>query len=120
MLQEKPTVSKARKSGGNYLPREKRIGRDGNIQTKAEQRAERTLRGLPPDYAGRAAQSTVDAVVFELRDGAAQLSNARTQDRLSECSPTQIKEVIERLGKLASLYPAITDQLLESLRGLLS
>jgi hypothetical protein len=88
--------------------------------TAVNVRAECILRGLPPDYAGRAAQSTLDAVVFELREyGVAQLDNAQTKARLAQLSEAQTKELIERLSKLASLYPAISGELLDNLKELI-
>jgi hypothetical protein len=89
-------------------------------KSTAEQRAERIMRGLPPDFAGRAAQSTVDAAVFELREyGAAQLNNAQTKARLAQLSAAQIKEVIDRLNRIADRHPAITQELIEDLKELL-
>jgi hypothetical protein len=60
-----------------------------------------------------AAQSTVEAVMFELReDGLAALAAASCRRRLVDLSKTQIKECIVRLGRLRPQYPKITDDLL--------
>lgn len=68
---------------------------------------------------GRAAYSTVEAVMYELRThGVAQLSKPNCQRRLSELSNDQVREVIERLHRMRPTYPAITDDLLLTLSGL--
>jgi hypothetical protein len=60
-----------------------------------------------------AAPSTVEAVMYELRTyGVAALAGANCQRRLSELSPDQLVEVIQRLMNLRPKYPAITDQLI--------
>jgi hypothetical protein len=60
-----------------------------------------------------AAASTVEALMFSLRErGAAALSEADCRHRLADLSSVQIREVIARLMKLRSRYPAITDDLL--------
>jgi hypothetical protein len=60
-----------------------------------------------------AASSTVEAVMYELRTyGIAALAGANCQRRLSELSPDQVRDVIVRLDRLRSNYPAISDKLL--------
>jgi hypothetical protein len=60
-----------------------------------------------------AAPSTVEAVMFELREyGIAALAGGNCQRRLAELSRDQVAEVIVRLDRLRSKYPAITDNLL--------
>jgi hypothetical protein len=62
---------------------------------------------------GRAASSTVAALMYEMRTyGLAALAGANCRRRLSELSQPQLVEVIERLMKLRAKYPAITDELL--------
>lgn len=64
----------------------------------------------------RAAASTVEAVMYELRTyGAAQLTKANCQRRLGMLSPEQMREVITRLIKLRPQYSAISDELLRQL-----
>ena len=46
---------------------------------------------------GRAAQSTVDAIMFSLRDGVRALSRPDTLRRLSELDDLQLREVVVRL-----------------------
>lgn len=66
-----------------------------------------------PHRFGRAAHSTVEAVMHELRTyGIAQLKKPNCQRRLSELSNAQVRKVIERLERLRPKYPAITDELL--------
>ena len=60
-----------------------------------------------------AAPSTVEALMFELRQGGtAALQNPATLRRLAALSRTQVRDVIARLMKLRSAYPAVTDDLL--------
>jgi hypothetical protein len=60
-----------------------------------------------------AAPSTIEAVMYELRTyGMAATAGANCQRRLSELSPDQLVEVIQRLMNLRPQYPAITDKLL--------
>lgn len=60
-----------------------------------------------------ATEVTVEALMYSLRSrGAAALTEPDTQRRLSELSPDQLKEVIERLERLRPKYSAITDNLL--------
>jgi hypothetical protein len=62
---------------------------------------------------GRAAASTVEALMYELRThGLAALAGPNCRRRFSELSQLQLVEVIERLMKLRPKYPAITDELL--------
>jgi hypothetical protein len=64
-------------------------------------------------FEGRAAASTVDAVVYELRThGLAQLGKPNCQRRLGDLSPEQLREVIARLIRLRPRYPKIDDALL--------
>ena len=66
-----------------------------------------------PAPAKRAAASTIEALMFSLRErGAAALSEKVTQSRLAELSTDQIHIVIERLVAAQSRYPAIDDELL--------
>ena len=82
----------------------------------AEAKADRTLAGLPPQYDG-AAQSTVDALMYELREhGVDRLNKADTRRRVADLSATQVRQIIERLKKLQPQYPNITEELLEALR----
>jgi hypothetical protein len=67
----------------------------------------------------RAAPSTVEAVMYELRTyGTEALKRENCQRRLSELSDRQLADVIRRLMKLRSQYSAITDKLLAQLIGL--
>jgi hypothetical protein len=50
-------------------------------------------------FSGRAAASTVEALVFSLRAGVAALSELNTLRRLSELSDAQLREVATRLQK---------------------
>jgi hypothetical protein len=60
-----------------------------------------------------AAQTTVEAVMYELRaHGVAQLAKTNCRRRLDQMSPAQLREVIERLSELRPQYPAISDDLL--------
>ena len=61
----------------------------------------------------RAAQSTFDALVWELRThGIAQLAKPNCQRRLSDLSTKQGRELIAALLRLRPRYPAITDELI--------
>jgi hypothetical protein len=67
----------------------------------------------------RAAQSTVEALIFELREhGAAQLEKEGCRRRLGELSDEQLLEVIERLVALQSQHPKINDALIAAFREL--
>ena len=48
---------------------------------------------------GRAAESTVEALVYQLRKGGAELSNSNARRRLFELSEQQLHEVSVRLQK---------------------
>jgi hypothetical protein len=62
---------------------------------------------------GRAASSTVEALMYELRTyGAAALAGPNCRRRLRDLPQPQLVEVIERLMALRPNYPAITDELL--------
>ena len=68
-----------------------------------------------------AAPATVEALVYELRVlGLAALAGRNCKQRLAEVSDEQLKQIIERLGRLRTGYPAITEGLLDGLKGLLS
>jgi hypothetical protein len=54
--------------------------------------------------------------MYELRTyGLAALAGPNCQQRLAELSPAQVCDVIERLDRLRSQYPAITDTLILTL-----
>ncbi len=60
-----------------------------------------------------AAQSTYDALLYELRTfGVAQLAKPNCRSRLSDLSTQQLRELIAALIRLKPEYPAITDDLL--------
>src|SRR5262252_9518325 len=64
-------------------------------------------------FEGRAAASTVEAVVYELRTyGLVQLKKPNCQRRLGDLSGEPLREVIARLIKLRPQYPKIDDMLL--------
>jgi hypothetical protein len=64
----------------------------------------------------RAAASTVEALMFSLRErGEAALSERAFLDRFAGLSTKQVREVIARLIKLRPTYPAISDDLLLTL-----
>jgi hypothetical protein len=65
---------------------------------------------------GRAPQSTVEALMYELRTyGTEALKRKTCQRRLSELTDKQLADVISRLMNLRSQYSAITDRLLTTL-----
>jgi hypothetical protein len=67
-----------------------------------------------------AAQSTYDALLYELRTyGIAQLAKPNCRDRLSSLSTRQLRELIAALMRLKPKYPAINDELLLKLGDLL-
>jgi hypothetical protein len=67
-----------------------------------------------------APQSTVEALVYELRThGLTALQHPNCLRRLDDVSATQLREVTARLIRLQPKYPAITDDLLLKLGGLL-
>jgi hypothetical protein len=64
-------------------------------------------------FAGRAAASTIEALMLGLRErGVAALKEAPVQQRLNALSPEQLHDVIARLIRLRPQYPKITDALL--------
>jgi len=64
-------------------------------------------------FHGRAAVSTVEAVIYELRScGLAQLKKPNCQRRLGDLSGEQLREVIARLIRLRPQYSKINDELL--------
>lgn len=77
---------------------------------------ERTWRWLQPER-DEAAQSTIEALMFELREyGVDQLKKSNTQRRLADLSAWQVREVIARLTKLRPRYPRITAELIAALQ----
>jgi hypothetical protein len=61
----------------------------------------------------RAAESTVEALMYALRQGGtAALAERDTRSRLAELSTMQVREVIARLIVLCPRYQAITDELI--------
>jgi hypothetical protein len=63
-----------------------------------------------------ALEATVEALVYELRTrGLAALEHPNCLRRLSDVSSGQLREVLARLIRLRSNYPAITDDLLLTL-----
>jgi hypothetical protein len=61
----------------------------------------------------QAAQSTVDALIYELRTyGVSQLAKPNGFGRLADLSTKQGRELIEVLLRLRPKYPAITDKLI--------
>jgi hypothetical protein len=65
---------------------------------------------------GEATQSTVDALLYQLREGGiAQLKTPTCQRRLAELSASQLRKVVAALVRLQSRYPKITDDLLSAL-----
>ncbi len=68
-----------------------------------------------------AAPTTVEALIFSLGErGSAALAEQNCQRRLAELSPAQVREVIERLGRLQSKFSLITDSLLLNLAELIA
>ena len=71
-------------------------------------------------YFNGAPNSTVEALVFELRtDGIAALNDSSCLRRIDDVSTAQLREVFGRLIKLRPKYPFITDDLLLKIGGLL-
>jgi hypothetical protein len=69
----------------------------------------------------RAAQTTVEALVFELREnGAAQLEKENCRRRLGELSVEQLLEVVNRLTAMQPQHPKINDALIAAIRELQS
>jgi hypothetical protein len=63
---------------------------------------------------------TVEAVMYELRTyGLAAIAEPNCQRRLADLSDAQVREVIERPHQLRPKYPAITDNLLLAVWGLI-
>jgi hypothetical protein len=68
-----------------------------------------------------AAPTTAEALTYSLRErGEAALIEPCCQHRLSDLSTEQVREVIQRLDRLQSKYPKITNQLLLTFGELLS
>jgi hypothetical protein len=64
----------------------------------------------------RAAESTVEALMFSLRErGTAALAESETQRRLAALSSAQVRDIIARLIMSQPRYPAIDDELLHLL-----
>lgn len=64
----------------------------------------------------RAAESTVEALMYELReDGMAAFEQPNCRRRFADLSRDQLIEVIDRLIRLRPKYPKITDELLMTL-----
>ena len=60
-----------------------------------------------------AVPTTVEAVMYSLRHrGTAALAQRDCQRRLSELAPDRLRQVIVRLDRMRTEYPAITDALL--------
>jgi hypothetical protein len=61
----------------------------------------------------RAAQSTCDAVLYELREhGVNRLAEPRCRQRLAELSTHQVRELVASLMRIQPKHPTITDELL--------
>jgi hypothetical protein len=70
----------------------------------------------PPQQHDQAANSTIEALMYSLRErGAAALLERACLDRLADLSSTQIRDIIARLTALRPRYPKITDELLSKL-----
>lgn len=79
-------------------------------------RAHRRSPAEPPPQYDQAADSTVDALMYSLRErGAAALLERACLDRLADLSSDQIRDIIDRLTALRPRYPKITDELLSKL-----
>ena len=68
---------------------------------------------------GRAAESTVDALVFSLRSGVAALKRSDVLRRLSELSDAQLRDVAVRLQKFESgtMWTSTDIKILVAVRG---
>lgn len=67
----------------------------------------------------RAAQSTVEALRYELRTfGIVQLAKPRTQARLANFNAEQISEMVVSLRRMQPRYPAITEELITAVKEL--
>lgn len=81
---------------------------------------ERAWPVLNQGHRADAPQSTVEALVYELRThGLAALNHPNCRRRLDDVSTAQLREVLARLIKLRPKYSIITDDLLLKLGGLL-
>jgi hypothetical protein len=81
---------------------------------------ERAWRETKAAAEGRAAESTVEAVVHGLReDGSNALQREGTRDRLAELSLQQLETVIARLARMRSKYSTVSERLLLALAELL-
>jgi hypothetical protein len=75
--------------------------------------AEATRRRSPQVDPPRAARSTFDACLFELREyGINQLADPSCRRRLADLSSKQVAELLTVLVRLRPRYPNITDDLL--------
>jgi hypothetical protein len=64
-------------------------------------------------FQGRAAASTLEALMFSLRErGTAALAEPQTRRRLAALSTAQVQVILARLMALRPKYPAIDDELL--------
>jgi hypothetical protein len=71
-----------------------------------------------PDHL--AAASTVEAVVYALRErGATALQSERMRQRMAEPSQRQLEDILARLARMRGTYPKVTDDLLLALAELL-
>jgi len=76
---------------------------------------ERAWRAEPPER-GEASSATIEALIYPLRSrGIMALADEDALRRLSELSPRQMKEIIQRLQKMRANYPAISDSLISFL-----
>jgi hypothetical protein len=68
-----------------------------------------------------AAQSTFDALLWELREyGVERLTREATQDRLAQVSTEQLQQLIAAFERLQTQYTrTVTPELITTLRGLL-
>jgi hypothetical protein len=94
-----------------------RLGEPDALAELPSSRAEESLDLFAhPDrarYVDGAPNSTVEALVFELRtDGLAALNEPSCIRRIDDISAAQLREVLGRLIKLRPKYPLITDDLL--------
>ena len=63
-----------------------------------------------------APEATVEALMFQLRErGLPALTEQPNQRRLAELSDGQVADIMKRLSKLRKKYPAITDDLLQTI-----
>jgi hypothetical protein len=79
----------------------------------ADRRAAQARPRHSPQADPRAARSTFDACLFELREhGIKQLANPSCRRRLADLSSKQVAELLTVLVRLRPRYPNITDDLL--------